>query len=183
MAKTKMPKLVSPVCTAAFAWVNKPDDKFNKDKPEYKLTLVMDEGPEADAFIEKIKELGSAFARDAGIKLKKTFQLPVRYFDDDEKEEFEGKVRINAKSQFAPGQVDASCKVLPEGIFVMSGDKVRASMLVGAYEGMGSGVNLKLRNVQLIEKATSIGTPSDDFDAVDGYTADVDATVEDGEDF
>lgn len=162
----KYKSIVTPVGEAAYAWTTKPDDKFGD--PQYKITLVLPEGPEADALKEKIEEAGKAFAAENGIKLKKVFNLPVKYFDDDEKDGFQGKVRFEFKSKYKPGCVDSARNALPSNVFVMSGDKVRVSALVSAYDGLGSGISVKLRNIQLIEKNRTVGNPGNEFDEVDG---------------
>lgn len=174
MAK-HFPKIVTPAGTAAYAWLTKADDKFDKDNPKYKVTLVMDQGEEADAFIERVEELGRAQAEKDNIKLKKNIKLPVEDGDDktdrdgNPREEFAGKVLVSFKSKFKPGQFDAARQVLPDEMSAMSGDTVKVSALVKPYEAFGSGISLQLRNVQLLEKNSSAGGSGDEFEEEEGF--------------
>jgi hypothetical protein len=181
-------KLMTPIGRAAYAWLNQPDAKFNPDKPSYKLTLVLDEGPEADELEKKIIEAGRQAAEKDGVKLKKNFGIPIKRFDDDDedkrKPEFEGKVRFSFKSPKKPLQVDAKKVALPKNIFVASGDDVRASISVAAWSSpLGSGLSVYLNGVQLIAKNSTGGGSSDDFDEYEGgYSAPATTESESAED-
>jgi len=170
-------KLMTPVGRAAYAWLSKPDAKFNPDKPSYKLTLILDEGPEADALEKKIIEAGKQAAEKDGVKLKKNFGIPIKRYDDDDedkrKDEFKDKVRFSFKSPKKPLQVDSKKNPLPASIFVASGDDVRASISVAAWSSpLGSGLSVYLNGVQLVAKNSTGGGSSDDFDEIeDGYVA------------
>lgn len=174
MAKVQLPKLISPVAVAAYAWLDKPDSKFAKteDEANYKLTLVFDEDDaEAQAFVQKISDLGQEIApklKDP-VKLKKGFKL----VKESDKDEFEGKILLECKSKYKPTLIDSARNELGDGA-IKSGDLVRASILVKPYPAFGSGISLKLRAVQLIEKRNmGGGGGADDFDDYEGgYVAD-----------
>jgi len=185
----KFPCIVSPAGTAAFTWLSKPDDKFDKDDPKYKVTLVLDKNAETEAFMSKVEDIGTAHAKEHGPKLKKNFKLPFHDGDDETdrdgnpREEFAGKVLLKVNSKYKPSQFDSARQVLPEGTTAMSGDKIKLSMIVKPYDGFGSGISLKLRNVQLIEKnSTGGGDGAADFEDEEGYVADVPSDVSDSSD-
>ncbi len=179
-------KMTTPVGRAAYAWLNKPDAKFNPDKPVYKLTLLVPEGPEADAFEQKIVEAGKAAAEKDGVKLKKNFGIPVKRYEDDEnpKEEFKGFVRFSFKSPKKPLVIDSKKNPLPEDVFVMSGDDVRASVSVAAWaSALGSGLSVYMNGVQLIAKNATGGGSSGDFDEYEGgFAAQVNVSATDEDD-
>lgn len=179
MAKPKKTylKTLSPIGTAAYAWLEKPDVKFNPDNPKFKLTVVLDEGPEAEAFEETIISLAKKAAEKDGVKLKKQISAPVRRYEDDEedkrKPEFQGKVRFVFKTSDAPGVFDCNRKPLPENVKVWNGDRVRVSVSVTYWTTpLGCGVSTYLNGVQLVEKLSGSRNAADDFDDVEGgYTA------------
>lgn len=179
-------KLTTPVGRAAYAWLNKPDAKFNPERPVYKITLLVPEGPEADALEQKIVEAGKTAAEKDGVKLKKNFGLPIKRYEDDEnpKEEFKGLVRFSFKSPKKPLQIDSKKNPLPEDVFVASGDDVRASISVAAWASpLGSGLSLYLNGVQLIAKNSTAGGSSGDFDEYEGgFTAEVNESAQASED-
>ena len=89
---------------------------------------------------------------------------------DPENHPFFGKMYIETSSKFKPGQVGPDRKALEGGTIIMSGDIIKFSALVKPYEAFEGGVSLQLRNVQLIEKMSGAGDPSDDFDdETDGH--------------
>lgn len=189
MAKPSLPVMVTPIGQAAYAWLSKPDSKFAKgDKAaQYKITVVVEDNADnrawVEAFVQKGKDHCEALKDDPKnkIKLKKNFAMPFVQLpeDDDEdevKEEFKGKIRIIGKSNYKPKCFDTKKNELPEDVWVMSGDIVRAMLQVSPYEGLGSGITGKLAMVQLIEKRASMGGADvNDFDDVDGFVADKDA--------
>lgn len=175
-------KMTTPVGRAAYAWLNKPDAKFNPERPVYKITLLVPEGPEADALEQKIVEAGKAAAEKDGVKLKKNFGLPIKRYEDDEnpKEEFKGFVRFSFKSPKKPLQIDSKKNALPEDVFVASGDDVRASISVAAWVSpLGSGLSLYLNGVQLIAKNSTGGGSSGDFDEFEGGFTSAQASEDD----
>lgn len=187
--KKKFPTLVTPRGTAKYAWLNKPDTKFSqKPEGEYKVRILIEDNAESRAFCEKVIELAKAFAKESDIKLKKGFHVPFVFPEDVDEDDFipeegkdnpkftedyRGKIFFEAKSVFKPGLIDSKKNELPATVYPMSGDQIKIKIAIAPYDGLGSGVALKLNVVQLIEKNTSFsGKPNTDgFDEEDGYEA------------
>lgn len=161
--KVKLPVMFSPRGIAAYAWINRPDDQFNKDKPSYKVTLVVDQGEETDAWLAEIEEIGRKVAADMGFKSiskKKNLKLPFETGEEfnarledkerEPKEEFSGKVLISFKSAYAPTVLIPTS--LPSDTIVMSGDIIKVKFKVNAYDGFGGGISLRLAGIKLLEK-------------------------------
>lgn len=191
--KHPLPTLVTPVGIAAYAWVNKPDTKFakNDDEGSYKITVVLDDTKDNRAFLDQIEDLAREVAPklEPAVKMKKVLtHTPWNLPEDDDntdeklKDEFKGKIRLHAKSAFKPGQIDTARQGLPDNIFVMSGDHVRVKFLIKPFDGLGGGISLKLKTVQLVQKVHRAGgIDADGFDDIeDGYVA---PTQNDGDDF
>ena len=173
MAKKQFEKVVSPVVTAAYAWLSKPDEGQQYSDGKFKVTLVLDKkDPAIEKFIEELTAKSEAAAKGEWEKVPKALRYPfVDGDDNDDKEEFHGKYKITAKSKFKPGCVDSKRVSLPEGEEPRSGDLIRASLVLIPYKASGAyGVTCQLRNVQLVEKRNGGSSgANDDFDEIDGY--------------
>tara|TARA_R110002074_G_scaffold35437_3_gene96679 strand:- start:1657 stop:2262 length:606 start_codon:yes stop_codon:yes gene_type:complete len=198
--KKKFLKCLTPVGTAAYAWIARPDEGHEFSDGKYKTTLVMDANDAAvEAGIAKLQAAVVEAAIAEWGKEPKVYRSPVKNGDDiaDEKEgkeDLRGKYVLTAKSKFQPGMVDAKRQELPADVFVNSGDIIRLSGVLIPYTAGGmKGIAIQLRNVQLLEQRASTGG-GDEFDDVAGYdaplTASVDAnsapsaeTYDDNEDF
>ena len=167
-------KGISPEGVAAYAWLDKIDTRFDKNK--FTVTLVLPKGiPENDEFVASIKsahaEAGSG--KDEG---------PAKDGDKRKEDEFDGKYTVvfNTKNPFK--QVDALKAELPkkpDGTYVngaRSGDLVKIAFNPATYEGFGGGITLYLNAVQILDKR-SPGAGADDFDAVEGGYAAPAATL------
>lgn len=176
--KKQMTVVVSPQGTAAYAWLAKPDEGQQYSDGKYKVTLVLDKEDEAvAAFIEKLTKLATEIGTKEFGKLPKTFKMPYKDGDDQDKEEFKGHWLVVAKTKYQPGFVDAAKKALPDGVTPMSGDIIRASFGLTPYKaGGGIGVSCQLRNVMLIEKRNGGGGGDDfaDLEAGEGFTGGAD---------
>ena len=185
----KFPKIISMRGTAAYAWLDKADDKYDAEKPKYKVTLVVDAGPELDKFRQSMDSLADEVIKRDGLDVPEAGERRSPIKDgteyakklakkakkkgedmDPENHPFFGKMYIETSSKFKPGQVGPDRKALEGGTIIMSGDIIKFSALVKPYEAFEGGVSLQLRNVQLIEKMSGAGDPSDDFDdETDGH--------------
>lgn len=190
---TKKPKFsepVSPIGTAQHAWINKPSAPYEgKGEPQYKCTILLEDDATSRAWAESCMATAFAEAKTAGIKLKKVHHNPFTFPEDVDEDDFlvdpstgkskldesyRGKIYFTAKSQYQPGMIDTKRDPLPEDVRIMSGDSVRLKVQLNPYEGLGSGVSLRLITVQLVEKNTSFsggGVRTDGFDDIDGYQA------------
>lgn len=203
MAKAKYSFFVTPAGIAKYCFVNTPSAPYEgKGDPQYKVTVLLDDTPELRSQIDEWMKQAAAEAKANGVKLKKQFKNPFEYPEDQDEddfipaegkdrakfdEDFRGKIFVTAKSKFKPGLIDTTREALPEDIKVMSGDVVRAKLEFNPYEGFGSGISLRLKVVQLIEKNTAFSggdgyVNTDGFDDIDGYVA-PEPSEEEKEDF
>jgi hypothetical protein len=184
MAKTKMKVVVSPEATAAYAWLSRPDEGQEYSDGKYKVTLVLNKGDkDVEAFITSIiADAKSALEQEFG-KIPKGARMPFKDGDEGDKEEFEGKYLIVAKTKFQPGFVDAHKTPLDDDVYPMSGDVIRASFALIPYKAGGAiGVTSQLRNVMLIDKRNN-GSGFDDFSEVVDDTPKSKEEINDDEDF
>lgn len=196
MAKPKLITAVTPTVIAKYAYVNKPDSFQGKE--EFKITGLMEDTEENRTWIEAGLDTARGYAKDQKIRLKKVHHVPFIFPEDVDPEDFvvqEGKehpkydddyrdkIIFTSKSQFKPGLIDSALASLPEDVRIMGGDNVRIKFGWNPYDGLGSGISLRLLTVQLISKNTSFsgGVNTDGFEAVDdGYVA---AGSDEDEDF
>lgn len=152
----KTPILITPALKAAYAWVAKPDTKFDEEG-KYKITLLSPKtkGKVKDAFIEQMKGFSPDLVKDG---------------DKNDKEEFHGFWMTTFKSSYKPDLRDAKKNPLPSNVTVMSGDIVRVAFKASEYKP--GKFTLYLQAIQLIEKINMGGKGGDAFDETEGYTAD-----------
>jgi hypothetical protein len=164
MARKQLTVVSSPEATAAYAWLSRPDEGQEYSDGKYKVTLTFNKGDDAvEKFIADLEEKANAALVEEFGKPVKTARMPFKDGDDTDKEEFQGKWMVVAKTKYQPGFVGADKKPLDEGTFPESGDIIRASFALTAYNAGGSrGVSSQLRNVMLVEKRNR-GTSVDDF--------------------
>lgn len=158
-------QLVTPVGTAAFAWLSEPDTGYEYSDGKFKVTLVLDPEDEGvSEFIERVDQEAKKLAVAEWGKMPKNFMEPLRA-GSEKREEWDGLFFLNAKSKFQPGCVDANKVRLEDDQFPRSGDRVRLSIQMFPYKsGRNVGVSSLLRAVQLIERRTDgIGDPEDEF--------------------
>lgn len=182
--KVYYPKVVFPVGTAGFSYLNKPDTEGQYADNKFKTEVVFDEIPTMRMYAD-----GAWTTVTAEQVVKKAIavdgrkaQSQIRSFlvDGDEKldkdgnpkEDYAGKYVINAKSKFKPAQVDTSREPLDESTSIYGGDRIKVSATALPYPPTGiiKGVALQLRAVQLVEKMNSRDA-ADDFDCGDDDAA------------
>ena len=184
MAKKNFIKVLSPVGTAQYAWIARPDQGHEFSDGKYKVTLMMN--PDEEGVSEAIARINTA-VEDAAIaewgKLPKVYRSPIKSGDDiaDEKEgkeDLRGMFMLTTKSKFQPGMVDAERKELPEDVFVSSGDTIRVSAVLIPYTAGGmKGIAMQLRNVQLLaQRSGNDSGGGDEFDDVSGYSTEFSAS-------
>ncbi len=150
---------ISPEGVAAYAWLDKPDTKF--DAIKYKVTLVLPKGvKENDEFVKAIR----AAHAEAGNGKN---EGPAKDGEARKEDEFNDKWTIEFHTKNPPKQVDALKAELPAGQTARSGDLVRIAFNPATYDGFGGGITLYLNAVQIIDKRAP-GAGVDDFDAVEG---------------
>ena len=162
MAKRPTKIVVSPPATAAYAWLNTPDEGQQYSDGKYKVTLCLKKGdPTVETFIAQMSEFSNDLAEKEFGSVPKVLRMPHKDGDENKKEEFHGHWTITCKSKYQPGFIDDTKKPLPDGMVPMSGDLVRASFALNPYEtGGNKGVSGQLRNVMLCDKRNA---GNDDF--------------------
>lgn len=190
-AKIKFTNHVSPPGIAKFCWVNKADTGFDgKSEPSFKTRVVIKDTEASRAWVKKVLDTAEAEAKANGIKLKKIYNNPFKFPEDQDEDDFikqEDKeypkldedhreaIFFQAKSGFKPGLIDTSKppQELPENVFIMGGDSIAVKVEAIPYEGLGSGVSLRLKVVQLVKKNSTFNQGAPDvrgFDSdEDGY--------------
>ncbi len=176
----KAETIVTPIATAAYAWLNQPDTAFKQNK--YKVTLLLDKKDKKNtSFIKKINDAHKKAANGGDTP------SPVKDGDKTDKEGQEGHWVFTAKTNFKPKLVDTQRKQLSEDSAPMSGDLVRAAISLHSYDtGSAAGVSVLLMAVQLVEKRNQGSHSTSAFDDIDGFVEDdVDESDEedDEEDF
>lgn len=186
MAKKNYTKVVSPIGTAAYAWIAKPDEGHQYSDGKYKVTLIMD--PNEHGVQEALDKLEAA-VEQAAIeewgKCPKNLRSPIKDGNDiadekEDKDELRGMFLLTAKSKFQPGTVDPKRNDLPKEVSVRSGDTIRLSAALIPYIAGGQkGVALQLRMVQLLEQREDGGSGGgSEFDEAEGYSTNFTATAE-----
>lgn len=176
MANQKPKIVVSPVVTAAYAWLARPDEGQEYSDGKFKVTLVMDkDDKEVASFIEDMMTDADAVAKAEFGKLPSNLRYPFKDGDEADKEEFKGKWLLTAKTKFQPGFVGPDKGSIGEDDIPSSGDLIRASFMLKAYAtGGNKGVTSQLRNVMLMEKRNYGLGPSGDFGELEAVQSDKD---------
>lgn len=134
------PNFVSPKGTAAYAWLTKPDTKFNPDGV-FKTSLVVS-AKEAQPFIEAIKE---AYVEELGTKKMAKANLSHDVNED-------GTVTFKFKSKTKPKLFDSKGKPITGDINVGNGSTIKVAGGFGPYDkGANTGCTLYLNSVQVID--------------------------------
>ena len=164
MTKLKGGKMVTPVGTARYAYIGKPDDS-TYGKNRYRITIVFDKkDPEFVAFAKKINALNKLHNAGTG---RKSSGLPIKLVTEKMAKGKDGKsgtgdvvgqpyIAVESNST----DKDGVTKVMPtfnakgqeENLLVYGGDTVRANITVMGWE-MPDGVGVKgyLNSVQRLK--------------------------------
>jgi hypothetical protein len=178
--KGKLITVVTPVATASFPYLDKPDTAYaTPDKPaKFKVQLVF---PGDTDFTNLRAKLTAAVAQEWGDKLALSkVRLPLKSGDDinearvenDKKpvENLAGKWVIDASSAYKPQTTDTAKKAI-DAKLIQGGDKVRAVItLVPCTPSGTKTVGIRLQLVQLVEKREGRDW-TDSLDDIDGFTA------------
>tara|TARA_R100001594_G_scaffold126518_1_gene163787 strand:+ start:141 stop:686 length:546 start_codon:yes stop_codon:yes gene_type:complete len=163
--KSKGELLVTPEGTAAYAWLNKPDEAFGQNK--YKLTLLLEKNAANTKFVKQIEKMHKDAAGTTNTP------SPVKDGDKSDKDGWENHWAFTAKSNYKPKVVDSTRQdISNEREFPMSGDLVKMAIKVLPYEaGKNAGVSLVLNAVQLIDKRNVGSGIAQVFPEVEGFIA------------
>lgn len=163
--KPKGDLLVTPQGTAAYAWLNKPDEAFGQNK--FKLTLLLKKIASNTKFVKQIEKLHVEAAGTTNTP------SPIKDGDTSGKDGWDGHWAFTAKSNYQPKIVDSTRNTIEnEREFPMSGDLVKMAIKVLPYEaGKNAGVSIVLNAVQLIDKRNAGSGIAQVFPEVEGFIA------------
>jgi len=193
MSKQTYNKLVTPVGVSQFAWLNKPDTKFDENG-HYKVNLIVsanDAKPLIKSIndeIAKAVEMAKEKSKGKNIKTANT-PFEEEYADGKPTGNVIFKFKAKAKIIMKNGDVIDNkvpifdSKGTPMTNQVWSGSEMKASAdMIPYYTAMaGAGVSLRLKAVQVTKlvEGSSASSSSHGFSEVkDGYVAPEDKTFE-----
>jgi|TARA_R110000744_G_scaffold14031_1_gene40280 hypothetical protein len=179
MAKRPQVSAVTPPATAAYAWLQKPDEGQEYSDGKYKVTILLPKDDKSTVdFITKMTPLVEDLAIKEFGKLPSGFKYPWKDGDDTSKDEFKDHWMMVAKSKYLPGYVDVSKKPVAIEDAPMSGDLVRLATVFGAYSAGGAkGVSAQLRNVMLVERRNKSGDAFAEIEAAESADAEDDFDI------
>jgi len=130
----------TPKGTAKYAWLNRPDDVFNKENPKYTVDLHVSEADAKDLMDAAKKVANDNFG---GGKCKMPFSK------DDET----GNVVFKCKSKYQPKFVDSQgTMIAPDHLPQVSGGSVmRIKGTFYPYSVQGNGLSMQMTAVQIID--------------------------------
>lgn len=194
----KFIKMLSPVGSAVWPKLSKPETKFNPEGVyETKLRLDAVEGGKfAQALEQQHQEWIQKCSEERG-KSVRPAPLPMSKVEEDgvETGEYEFKFKLNAvagkegsKWEQRPALFDSKgTPIDPTTVDIGSGSKIAVSFEVAPYfvPALGAGLSLRMRAVQVIELVEFGGSTFDafGFQQQEGYAAEVSegTTVDDAE--
>jgi hypothetical protein len=166
-----MAKLVSPIFTGSFLWLQNPQPPKNgTGEPKFGLTAIFEPAKfsEADkkrwdAMMAMANELSIEKFKKALNKLPSNFKQPMR--DGEEKEELEGfgpgKKFCSLTSRMRPGIVGLDKEPITDLSEIFSGCKFRATVNCYSYDNEGKGIAFGLQNLQFIGKGKRLDSRTD----------------------
>ena len=168
-------KYVTPAGIAQYPWLqpSRPDTAFD-EAGKYKLNLRL--SPEkAKDLIAIATDLRDTIFAAKDIN-KDTVRMP--YKSDEET----GEIIFTISSKFQPKYFDSKGNpIMDDKVpLLYSGSTLRASGNCEGYvSGVNKGVALRLSTIQVIEPVSGTGGSAGDFEAVEGFTGDVEASGSD----
>lgn len=183
-AKIKLPKFITPLATAIYPHLTRPDVKFDPDGV-YKCDIKLPR-EEAQPLIDQLEAIRDKFwDEQLDPKAKRQFSKESVYTDDlDDNGNETGLVifrtKMKAKVTSKDGKVYESSprlfdaknnRITPESVY--GGSRVRVAGEVKPYKMDSTkkvGVSLRLKDVQIVELVEGNGGASP-FGETDGYVA------------
>ena len=156
----------TPKVKLKWPFLQSPDDRFNKDKPVYRVDLIFDpKDPGHKTFLnQRYKEYDAIEGSNQ----------PFYYEEKDEETGHKtGMIGIKAKSVFAPKLFDSKSQLVDVELNVGNGTTARAALVVNPYYGIAgkTGMNFYLQAVQIIDLVEYKGASADfyGFEEEEGY--------------
>jgi len=130
----------SPKGTVKYAWINQPDDVFNKDNPKYTVDLRLSEA-EAKPLVEQCKTVANDNFGNGKCK------MPFA------KDEETGDVIFKMKSKYQPKVADSQGSLIAPDLLpqISGGSTIRVKGTFYPYSVQGNGLSLQMTAVQLID--------------------------------
>lgn len=139
---------------------------------KYSTHFIMDEAM-AEALYNK---MDAAYSSSRKTNWPKDMPPPSEVFAETDDGRFEGKTNIassyNGNTVKPPTHFDAKMVVLKEGFQLTRGSIVNLVVELVPYNFNGHGVNLRIRQVQVLQLAEQVQSASSLLQVEDGYTAD-----------
>ncbi len=187
--KSKLTRYVTPLGTAQYPWLTKPDTKFNPDG-DYSVALTFrDDDGQFSTMINNAVEQSVAQAKEqnSGKKIKET-GAPITENDDGSITlKFKLKAKVTPKNgesfEQRPALFDAKGKPLGMDTKIGGGTKMKVAFeMVPFYTALaGAGVSLRLKAAQVIDLVEYSGGGDGSaygFGKEDGYEAEETTTEE-----
>ena len=176
MAETKFPMHVSPVGTASWPWLNKPDVRFDADGI-YHVKLVMSK--EESKILEKVITPLMNGGKHNPLKPEK----------DDQGNATENMVcQFKMKSQVKSRKGDFTQTPIlldKEGNRVEgtigAGSKIKVAYQAVLFDQGGGGVTLRLRKVRVLDMVEFAGKSEDDLEWGEEFSSGTNTKDDDGE--
>lgn len=174
------PRINTPLGTAQYPWLNRPDTKF-KEHGEYKVNLIVPK-KEGEAFIKKVEAHVKAEAKAA--KAKKLANMPWEMETDDQGDET-GNIILKCKAtnklnkdgelwDRKPVLFDAKGNKTDVQVGGGSKIKVNVELYTWNVSSTGFGVTLQINAVQIIELVelkTGASAETYGFEEEEGFEA------------
>jgi len=174
--RKKRVKAVSPKGAAGYAWLNKPDTKFN-EAGTYKVSLTMSEKL-GTPLVDQMQDI---FLEEFDKKAMPRANFPFKVDEES------GDITFTFKSSKQPKIFDAKGNPILKKLNIGNGSILKAAISMGAYKtGMVTGVSAYLDAVQVIElvefKSKSMFESEDGFTVSEDDMEDFDDETPDAED-
>ena len=158
MAKSKIIKTVTGVCTLAYVALSEPVENLN-GKKQYKICVIIDKNDTET--VDKIKTaISECYAENINYFTKKNKKaidiedVTCLHDGDIEKEGnkiFENSYYFNTKTDYKPKIFDKKCEEIPNPDDIYSGMKGKVAVSFYAYNSMGNiGISSSFVAVQKI---------------------------------
>jgi len=158
---------VTPVGTAVYPWLTKPDYQYD-DAGKYQTKLSVPADDKTTKTL--IKQIEEHAKEEFGIKAK-----PKLPFEQDAET---GNIVLKLTSKFKPTFFDAKGSGVTDPPNIWGGSQIRIKGNMSTYSGSAKGVSLYINAVQIITAVQGEGS-DDSFDAVDMENAFVQDSFED----
>ncbi|OZB49767.1 MAG: hypothetical protein B7X60_00170 [Polynucleobacter sp. 39-45-136] len=180
--KAKLPRYVTPLGTAQYPWLTKPDTKFNPDG-DYSVALTFrdDDGQFSTLINNAVEEsVAKAKEENKGKKIKESGSPITENDDGSITLKFKLKAKVTPKNgesfEQRPALFDAKGTPLSKDTKIGGGTKMKVAFeLVPFYTALaGAGVSLRLKAAQVIDLVEYAGGGDGSaygFGKEDGYEA------------